>query len=107
MGEVASLRRGGGVGEPSDTVEVMGEKEPLQPLISAIEGVRDRCYACDRAPLEDMLGDLRRWAEHLAESQGDPETSSNGARPQAQRADAATEVLADSSVRSGAQSAGE
>jgi hypothetical protein len=48
-------------------VELMREKPPLQPLISTIEQVRDTCYVCDRGPLEDMLGDLRRWARQLEE----------------------------------------
>ena len=48
-----------------DIVEAMREKPPLQPLINAIEQVRDASYVCDRGPLEDMLGDLRRWARQL------------------------------------------
>jgi hypothetical protein len=53
----------------------MRDKAPLQPLIAAIEEVRERCYVCDRGPLDDMLLDLRRWARQL----------SGAASPQGQR----------------------
>lgn len=39
--------------------------DPLQRLIRSLEQIRDTCYVCDRAPLEDMIGDLRRWCAEL------------------------------------------
>ncbi|MEZ4363582.1 MAG: hypothetical protein R3B48_25625 [Kofleriaceae bacterium] len=50
----------------------MGSSSPLAPLIAAVERERDRCYVCDRGPLEEMLADLRRWARQLADAELDP-----------------------------------
>jgi hypothetical protein len=44
----------------------MREAFPLQMLIRKIEQIRDACYVCDRAPLEEMLDDLRRWSIDLS-----------------------------------------
>lgn len=52
----------------------MSGKRPLQPLIAAIEKARDNSFVCDRGPLEDMLGDLRRWASQLDDSDLEPST---------------------------------
>lgn len=40
--------------------------DPLQRLLRSLEQIRDACYVCDRAPLDDMIDDLRRWAAQLA-----------------------------------------
>ncbi len=48
----------------------MREPFPLQMLIREIEHLRDNCYVCDRAPLEDLLCDLRRWSLALASPEG-------------------------------------
>ncbi len=44
----------------------MRKDGPLAALIHKLEQIRDACYVCDRAPLEDMIDDLRRWSSDLA-----------------------------------------
>lgn len=44
----------------------MRENAPLAALIQKLEQIREACYVCDRAPLDDMIDDLRRWSSDLA-----------------------------------------
>lgn len=44
----------------------MRENAPLASLIQQLEQIREACYVCDRAPLDDMIDDLRRWSSDLA-----------------------------------------
>lgn len=44
----------------------MLENAPLASLIHKLEQIREACYVCDRAPLDDMIDDLRRWSSELA-----------------------------------------
>ncbi|MBK7539738.1 MAG: hypothetical protein IPI49_31195 [Myxococcales bacterium] len=42
---------------------------PLQGLISSIEQERARCRTDERAPLDDLLADLRSWSRDLEDNE--------------------------------------
>jgi hypothetical protein len=46
--------------------EPPGAQDPLLRLIQSLEHIRETCYVCDRAPLDDMIADLQRWAAQLS-----------------------------------------